>query len=233
MKRSTSRSATSSTRRRIGVGSSRCSAGGRDVSGCVTGGIAGHVIGQRPLALLRPAIGASSRSCAPLPSAVPRIECSRPRANAHAYAPGAARYTRCLSTWQELGPHHYRIEDDILHWRPDGEVLVRHAQCVCELFDRIVARHGYALWLVDARRSVALGFESRRHYARWIEQQPRSNLVVAAFGVPVPAQTTASLILRGIQLVQGVQVDHRFFADEAAARAYLDERRSSQGQRTG
>ena len=134
-----------------------------------------------------------------------------------------------MSTWQVLGPHHYRMEDDILNWRPEGEVLLWHARGVCELFDRIVARHGYVLWLVDARRSVALGFESRRLYARWIKQQPRSNLVVAAFGVPLPAQTTATLILRGI-LVQGVQIDHESLTDEATARAYLDGRRSFQGK---
>lgn len=145
----------------------------------------------------------------------------------------ARRYTPCMSDWQELGPHHYRVEDDVFCWRPDGEVLARHAQGVCVLFDRLVARHGYVLWLVDARRSVAVGFESRRLYARWIEQQPRINLVVAAYGVPVPAQTTANMILRGVELARGIRVEHQFFADEAVARAHLDARRGAMLGRTG
>lgn len=132
-----------------------------------------------------------------------------------------------MSDWQVLGPHHYRMEDDILYWRPDGEVLPQHAQGVCQLFDHIVARHNYVLWLVDAKRSVAVGFESRRVYARWIEQQKHAKLVVAAFGAPIPAQTTAGLILRGVQLVQGVHVDHEFCANEDVARDYLDTRRRS------
>lgn len=138
-----------------------------------------------------------------------------------------------MSDWQELGPHHYRVDGDILGWRPAGEVLPPHARGVCALFDRIVTRHGFVLWLVDARHSVAVGFESRRVYARWIEQQPRSTLIVAAFGVPPPAQTTAKLIVRGVQLAQGIHIDHGLFADEAAARAFLDERRSSLRARTG
>lgn len=132
-----------------------------------------------------------------------------------------------MSDWQVLGPHHYRMEDDILCWRPDGEVLPQHAQGVCQLFDRIVDRHGYVLWLVDGKRSVPVGFESRRVYARWLEQQKSGTLVVAAFGAPVPAQTTAGLILRGVQLVQGNHVDHQFCASESVARAYLEMRRGS------
>lgn len=137
----------------------------------------------------------------------------------------AVRYNERMSDWQVLGPHHYQTEDDILYWRPQGEVLPQHAQGVCQLFDSIVERHGYVLWLVDAKRSVAVGFESRRVYARWIEQHKSGCLVIAAFGAPLPAQTTAGLILRGVQLVQGTQIDHEFCANEAVARVYLDTRR--------
>jgi len=132
-----------------------------------------------------------------------------------------------MSDWQSLGPHHYRLEDDILFWRPNGEVISQHAHGVCLLFDRIVERHGYALWLVDARRSVPVGHESRRVYARWFEQHKNRSLVVAAFGAPLPAQTTAGLILRGVQLTQGVQVPMELCANEAMARAYLDVQRGS------
>jgi len=135
-----------------------------------------------------------------------------------------------MSDWQVLGPHHYRLEDDILNWRPAGEVLPEHVRGVCELFDGIVARHGHVLWLVDARHSVAVGPESRRLYGAWIKQQARSNLVVAAYGVPLAARTTAMLILRGVQM-QGIEVAHQRFDDEAAARVYLDEWRAAQGGR--
>ena len=50
-------------------------------------------------------------------------------------------------------------------------------------------------------------------------------LTVASFGASIPAQTTAGLIVRAVQLVQGVNVPMDSFASEAAARAYLERQR--------
>jgi hypothetical protein len=129
-----------------------------------------------------------------------------------------------VSEWQAVGPHRYRIDDDVLHWCPSGEVTAEHASQVCRLFSQQADRFGYVLWLIDAAASLPVGTEARRVYAAWMEASTRP-LYVAPFRSPMPAFTMASLVMRGVQLRGGALVYSQHSDTEAQARAYLDRMR--------
>lgn len=130
-----------------------------------------------------------------------------------------------MSEWTAVDSHFYRFEDDVFFWRPCGEVRGEHAQLVCQCLEQILKRCGYALWLVDAAGSVALGYEARRVYARWFAEQPR-RIAIGTFKSPTAASTTAGLLLRGIQIVGGREVPLNLSEDEATARRYLEKKRA-------
>lgn len=132
-----------------------------------------------------------------------------------------------MSEWESLGPHQYRVEEDLLFWRPNGEVTSEHAQGVCMLFDKLVERNGYVLWLIDAARSVPVGHDARCVYAAWLAAHPQCNLCVGAFSASIAAHTTASLTVRGVWLLKGIAIPMERFSSEAESRAYLDGHRQA------
>lgn len=125
-----------------------------------------------------------------------------------------------MSDWQPIGPHRYRIEDDIVFWCPDGEVAPEHAQAVCRLFDVQRARYGYVLWLIDAARSLPVGPDVRSVYAQWFTASA-GRIAVAPFRAPIAASTMAALVVRAVQLRTQITVPSQPSNTEAEARAYL------------
>jgi hypothetical protein len=123
-----------------------------------------------------------------------------------------------------IGPHRYRLAEDVFEWAPQGEVLAEHVQRVCEILLRQLGRYGYILWKVDARGSVPLGLEARRFYALWIiEHQPR--LALAAFGTSTLPATTAVLTQQAVRIKSGREFQMRNFATQEEAGEYLSEQR--------
>jgi hypothetical protein len=125
-----------------------------------------------------------------------------------------------MAGFTPLGPHEYRIEEDLLYWRPAVEVTAEHAAGVCALFAQIMARFGHVLWLIDAEKSIPVGPATRRVYANWMESMP-GRLFVAAFRPPMLARTMAELVVRATMLVSGKEIIMAHFATEPEARDYL------------
>lgn len=124
-----------------------------------------------------------------------------------------------------IGPHRYRVAEDVFEWAPQGEVLAEHAQRVCEILTRMLGRYGYLLWRVDARGSLPLGLEARRFYALWlIERRPR--LALAAFGISSALPlTTATLTKQAVRVKSGHEILTDNFASLEEADEYLREHR--------
>jgi hypothetical protein len=124
-----------------------------------------------------------------------------------------------------VGPHAYRLLDDIFHWEPHGEVLPAHARRVCEIFHHQIDRYGYLLWRIDGRGSIPLGLEARRLYALWfVEHKPHA--AVAAFGADRLPATLATLTRQAVRLMSGHSFGHQSFDSEDAATAYLHQQRA-------
>lgn len=124
-----------------------------------------------------------------------------------------------------IGPHRYRVAEDVFEWAPQGEVLAEHARRVCEILASMIERYGYVLWRVDARGSVALGLEARRFYALWLIEH-RPILALAAFGnsSALPA-TTAKLTKQAVRIKSGHEILTENFASVEEADEYLREHR--------
>lgn len=124
-----------------------------------------------------------------------------------------------------IGPHRYRVAEDVFEWAPQGEVLAEHAQRVCEILGWMLGRYGYVLWRVDARGSVPLGLEARRFYALWlIERRPL--LALAAFGSSSALpRTTATLTKQAVRIKSGHEILTDNFASVEEADEYLREHR--------
>lgn len=132
-----------------------------------------------------------------------------------------------MGEWRAIGPHRYQLEHDVFFWIPSGEVTAEHAAVVCEILGKQHARFGYALWLVDAGRSVPLGFEARRLYAQWM-RSASMRVAVAAYNTNLAAQTTATLTAHAARLLTGEPIAMESFAQESDARAFLAEFRRIQ-----
>ena len=126
--------------------------------------------------------------------------------------------------WLAVDPHCYQITDDVLFWRPSGEVLPGHAELVCSLLGQLIQRYGYALWLIDAERSIAVGHATRVVYGRYFTQEC-SRVAMASFHAPPAARTTALLTARGVQLRTAGELFHQPCVTEQEARSYLDQQR--------
>lgn len=121
-----------------------------------------------------------------------------------------------------IGPHSYRVEDDIFHWEPHGEVLPDHVQTVCEWFLEQLRNRGYILWRIDARGSIPLGLEARRLYTYWFaEHKPR--IALAAFNASILPATMATLTKQAVRLISGHDFPMANFSREDEATAYLRE----------
>lgn len=132
-----------------------------------------------------------------------------------------------MDDWIDVGPHRYHLDGDMLFWCPSGEILPAHVDAVCTLLRQITNHHGYALWLVDALRSIPVGYESRRRYAHWLTPW-QGALFGAAFRAPLPARTTAHLTLRAVRMRSSNELYIENFDTEAAARSYLAEHAKDQ-----
>ena len=123
-----------------------------------------------------------------------------------------------------VGPHAYRLLEDIFHWEPNGEVVLEHARRVCELFQHQIDRFGYLLWRIDARGSIPLGLEARRLYALWfVEHKPHA--AVAAFNAGRLPAAMATLTQQAVRLMSGHSFGHHTFDGEDDATAYLHQQR--------
>ena len=132
-----------------------------------------------------------------------------------------------MDDWIEVGTHRYYVDGDMLFWCPSGEVLPEHVDQVCALLRRITAQYGYALWLVDALRSIPVGYDSRRPYAHWLTQW-QGALYTASFRSTLSTRTTAELTSRAVRMNSSTEIEIKNFATESGARSYLREQAAAQ-----
>lgn len=128
-----------------------------------------------------------------------------------------------------IGPHHYRVEEDLLLWQPCGEVLPEHARRVVQVALEIHQRHGYVLYLLDGSEAKPLGPAARRVVIEGLRPLSGS-LALSAFGVNWIIRGSGTLLFSAARLVTGLHFPFRFAATEAEARAFLNEYRKQRAQ---
>ena len=128
-----------------------------------------------------------------------------------------------------IGPHHYRIEEDLFCWQPRGEVLPDHARGVVAVVLELYKRFGYVLYLLDGRAGKPLGPEVRRIVVDGLRPL-QGSLAMAAFGLSFIERTSGILVFTAARLLTGLDFPFNFVPTEAEARILLYEYRKRRTQ---
>ena len=130
-----------------------------------------------------------------------------------------------MGDWQTVAGHRIRATEDSVEVVPNGHMDVTHIRW---LFDDIllpiIAKHGLAFVLLDARQGTPADAESRRLISSWVREHP-GQTVFAVFGASRTASAVGTLLLNAIRLVSGRQLQLKMFDERSDAEAWLQERR--------
>ncbi len=133
------------------------------------------------------------------------------------------RSTVAMSAWEQLGPHRYRFDGNVMHWEPHGIIQPAHADRFSRLLVGLYRQNGEAYCLSDASDAVPLSADARRAYVD-VLKEARPQVVMAVFGASALMQISGRLVNGAARLLTGLEVNLRYFADRAQAEAYLAEK---------
>lgn len=117
------------------------------------------------------------------------------------------------------------FEGDLLHLRVTGEIGVAQMQTIIDMGEQLFARHGYILFLGDARNAGGVHPDARKLQAARLKQFMRPSHT-AIYHVNTVTRVMSTLAQRGIELLLGKTYPISFHRDEAEARAMLAEQRA-------
>lgn len=129
--------------------------------------------------------------------------------------------------WLPMGSHGYRVEGDTVIVRTAGNATLESTIIYMDLLKQLIARHGYALTVVDLTHSGLATPEARRYLVQAIREIPSECIEVVAYGTNRLVSTFVQLTTRAVSLLTGRDASVSFVRDEAAALRWRDERRSA------
>lgn len=115
-------------------------------------------------------------------------------------------------------------ETDLLIVRVDGDYTLDVAVQVGEQNKRSVAEFGYQLNLIDFHRYKTITPDARRYVFQKPEKASFPS-ATAIIGASFPVRTLVGMLLRALRTLSNSKVTIEFFADEMAARAWIDTQR--------
>lgn len=126
-----------------------------------------------------------------------------------------------MGDWLTYAGHRTLVTDDLVVVEPHGHMSPPHiSKLLNEILARVVAAHGLAYVLLDARDGTPADAESRRIISDWVRAHP-GKTIFAVFGASRTASAVAMLLLNAIRLVSGRRLQLRMFDGEAEARSWL------------
>lgn len=137
-----------------------------------------------------------------------------------------------MQQWQELGPHRFRIEGDVLFAIAVGELDADSILYLCEKLLQVYKEHGFVYEIVDATRAGAMSAEARRKNAEW-HRHNRIEGEVVVFGASLLLRTVFSLLINALSILGRSRVLLHFVATEDDARAWVAKRRQSRAAKLG
>ncbi|MDI1437261.1 MULTISPECIES: hypothetical protein [Polyangium] len=115
-------------------------------------------------------------------------------------------------------------EEDLLVVRLAGHYDLEVELCVQRARDAIEATYGYRLILLDARKIGTVTPEARKTMVTWSRGR-KAPSAIAMFGANFSGMTLAKMVLSAVRVLSKRPMRFEFFETEAAARAWLGERR--------
>lgn len=128
-------------------------------------------------------------------------------------------------TWQAMGSHRVRIDADVVEWEGIGPVGLVDIRSYQGIRDQVLGRFGYCLALVNAKQSAGISADARRYLVEQSRTHAERRIATAVYGVSGAAYAMAALVIRAMELLGRRKNKIMICADEAAARAWLDDQR--------
>lgn len=127
---------------------------------------------------------------------------------------------------QQIGPHVCWFEPpSILHLRIVGDVELPHAQVISATVMTTAARIGPLYFLRDAHQGGVITRQAREHIMR--ELKPNSIVATITYGASFHNALIVTMIMRALRALGKPTPVSVFVADEAAARAWVDNHRAT------
>jgi hypothetical protein len=124
-----------------------------------------------------------------------------------------------------MGAHLYRIEDDTLFVKTQGNATLESTILYTDLCRKLITQHGYVLCVVDLRNSGMAPPEARRYQAQAIREFPAGSYEIATYGMNQLVSTFLQLTMRAASILTGRAESVMVIRDEAAALQWRDKRR--------
>jgi hypothetical protein len=119
-----------------------------------------------------------------------------------------------------IGPHHLWTEDDLLVIVLQGTLEADQSRAINQFSLDLIQKHGYSLILVDAHAASHVTAETRRVAAAFRREHPVPT-ASAIVGLNVVIRSLATLVYRGLALVDKAPQLMEMFKSEAEALAWL------------
>jgi len=129
-----------------------------------------------------------------------------------------------MQSWQPIGKHLLRIEEDLVFVVAQGEITGDEIIALCEQLLIVHKKYGWVFEIVDAKAAGSMGAQARRQNAAW-HRHHRVDLEGVVFGANLLVRTIFSLVLNAFRMLGSDQVQMHFMATEAEARAWVEQRR--------
>lgn len=137
-----------------------------------------------------------------------------------------------MGDWVHIGPHRYRVVDELVYLETAGAFVAEHAETFLSLLRRLDAEQQDLGLFIDLHGGLQLPPESRRILAAQTDRT-RAPLPTLVVGANPALRALVTLILNGIRLLIRVDVPIRFCKDKEldAAMIWLREKVRARSRR--
>lgn len=126
-----------------------------------------------------------------------------------------------VETWQEIGSHRVRIEEDVMLLKIVGNLSLADTKSLCSLCEAVLAEHGSLFMIADLHQSKSFSPEGRKFISEWNTRHTIT--AIAQYGVSVVTQAITVLVAAATRLLGGRAVEIKRVKDEAEGRAWIAE----------
>lgn len=137
-----------------------------------------------------------------------------------------------MRSWQLIGKHRIRIEEDVVYVVIQGDIQGDEVVTLCEELTQIQRQYGLVFDILDATAAGGMSAEARRQVGEWYRQN-HLEIEIAVFGASRLLRTLFSLMTNALRMLSRNHLLMHFVATESEAKAWVAERRDKKHSTAG
>lgn len=126
-----------------------------------------------------------------------------------------------MQSWQQLGPHRYRMAQRFLHWEPHGAIQPAEMPQLLALFDQVGIRTQQGIVLFDQRSAAPAGSVVRRMMMDYLKEA-RPHVFCLFVGAPLAQRAFNQLLIGAARRLLGYEVRYAHFNSVEEALRFAD-----------